>query len=59
MEYGPKGSMCFSCKDLREDCSHLPFHTMRMAKQRPDGVMEVICTMFKRADNRMDGETHQ
>lgn len=59
MEYIPKGSMCMSCKHLREDCSDLPFHTMRMAKQHPDGVMEVICTKFKRADKRMDGETHK
>lgn len=43
-EYGPKGSMCIDCVRLYENCSKLPFNTMMVIKEYPDGFREVKCT---------------
>lgn len=52
MNYYPKGGRCAGCTDRLNDCSSLPFHTMKV--HRRDGVdAVVICNRYRPVD---DGE---
>jgi hypothetical protein len=48
--YQPKAGMCAACQHLESDCSKLPFSTMPVIKNYPDGVIQVRCTEFKRQE---------
>lgn len=44
----PKGSMCMTCVHKHRRCDHLLFNKMRPDTEHEDGVIEVICTDYKR-----------
>lgn len=47
MIYHPKGGMCCVCRDLKKDCSALPFETMPVISHG-DTFKIVKCTQFER-----------
>ncbi len=48
MTYQPKGSLCFNCVHKARDCSHLPFHEMRVVEYVWN-VRIVRCTEYKKS----------
>lgn len=42
----PKGSMCFACVKIDDDCSGLDFKSMQVLGTYPDGTLYVKCTGF-------------
>ena len=42
----PKGSMCFACVKIDDDCSGLDFKSMPVIDTYPDGTQVVKCTEF-------------
>ena len=47
IEYRPRGSMCMSCRRKNDDCSALPFRSMRVIAT--DGLSRIVrCDSFDR-----------
>ena len=42
MTYQPKGSMCMICQRRSEDCSRLPFDTMRVVESIKNGTVQIV-----------------
>lgn len=48
MTYQPKGGMCATCRNIKRDCSGLPFASMPVIKVYPDGTKAVKCKEWER-----------
>lgn len=53
LDYQPKGSMCASCVNIHQNCSHLPFWSFPpLCKGSVDGVVTVKCLAFSNTKSR-------
>jgi hypothetical protein len=46
--YIPKGGLCITCKFKLNNCSQLPFSTMKPIKDYRDGYIAVKCEKYER-----------
>lgn len=53
IEFIPKGGMCAVCRYKDEDCSGLPFESMRVIK-KSGGIAIVRCSNFDRFGLQVD-----